>query len=844
MKTDDPKLTAYALGELGPEERAEIEGLLRADPEMAADIEATRAFVAQLRRELESEDADSLTDTQRAAVRRAAAPVADADLPAATSTPRWGTWMLRIAACLALLAIVAGLLFPSMRAVKENARLARQTRDWEERLAAESQRGGRLAINEPQSEFTSRYGIANERNTGEKEALIPKAVEMDLAKKELPILAESALRPDGGQANRGLVARGENERPDVIRHPVPPVKLEQAPAAAPVDEPAPAPAKSMPRPVAAATMPVAPGQKPAAEATETLRAKGKSATPGEGQSDPVLTGLTRRGGVIAQNGQNERQRFGDQAALVPGKSHVDGLDRVGLASDPGSSTEVDERRSYHYQESEEVLRLQKKLQEFQRQPTEANTEAYDAITDNPFLDVRGNERSTFSIDVDSASYANVRRFLNAGQRPPRGAIRIEELINYFRYDYPQPEAGQAFSATVEIAACPWKPEHRLARICLQGREVKREQRPPSNLVFLIDVSGSMQPPNKLPLVKESLRLLVDQLAAEDSVAIAVYAGASGCVLEPTHDKSAIRAALNKLEAGGSTNGASGIQLAYDLAQKAFLREGVNRVLLATDGDFNVGVTSQSALVDLIEQKAKTGIFLSVLGFGMGNLKDSTLEKLADKGNGNYAYIDTLNEGRRVLVEQMSGTLVTIAKDVKMQIEFNPAQVSAYRLIGYENRLMRKEEFNDDTKDAGEIGAGHSVTALYEIVPAGVSAATPLVDPLKYQPSESSVDKHGATAISRESFTLKLRHKAPDSDKSQLMEVPVTDQGITWEKSSRDFRFAAAVASFGMLLRDSPHKGNANWDTTLELAIEGQGEDTSGYRAEFISLIGKAKALSR
>jgi Ca-activated chloride channel family protein len=464
--------------------------------------------------------------------------------------------------------------------------------------------------------------------------------------------------------------------------------------------------------------------------------------------------------------------------------------------------------------------------------------------DNPFMDVRGNPVSTFSIDVDSASYANVRRFLNAGQKPPKGAVRIEELLNYFSYDYPQPNGEQAFSATLEAGPCPWKPEHRLVRLGLKGRDIKRDQRPATNLVFLIDVSGSMQPANKLPLVKESLRLLVDQLGAEDRVSIAVYAGASGCVLEPTSDKGAVRAALDTLEAGGSTNGASGIQLAYDLAQKAFIKGGVNRVILATDGDFNVGITSQTALIELIESKAKSGVFISVHGFGMGNLKDSTLEKLADKGNGNYAYIDTLNEGRKVLVEQMSGTLVTIAKDVKIQVEFNPAQVTAYRLIGYENRLLAKEDFNDDTKDAGEIGAGHSVTALYEVVPSGQPAPNRAVDPLKYQTAPLAAAQPAPNALSREMLTLKLRHKLPDGDKSQLLEIPLVDEGGAREKTSRDFRFAAAVASFGMLLRDSPHKGAANWDATMELAVEGKGDDASGYRGEFISLISKAKALEQ
>ncbi|MEA3208955.1 MAG: Ca-activated chloride channel [Chthoniobacter sp.] len=513
----------------------------------------------------------------------------------------------------------------------------------------------------------------------------------------------------------------------------------------------------------------------------------------------------------------------------------------------------------------------KSLGEIRRAREAGNTEAYDAITDNAFLAVHGNPLSTFSIDVDTASYANVRRFLNQQRLPPKGAVRIEELINYFDYDYPQPEGDAPFSATMEVATCPWQPEHRLVRIGLKGREIARDRRPASNLVFLIDVSGSMQPANKLPLLKKSLGLLVDQLTPEDTVSIAVYAGASGCVLEPTNKKSEIRRALNKLESGGSTNGASGIQLAYQLAERSFIKGGANRVILATDGDFNVGVTNQSELVELIEKKAKSGVFLTVLGFGMDNLKDSTLEKLADKGNGNYAYIDTLLEGKKVLVDQMSGTLVTIAKDVKIQVEFNPAQVAAYRLIGYENRMLKKEDFNDDTKDAGEIGAGHTVTALYEVVPAGKDApGSPAVDPLKYQRAAKEraeaeraveetirrIDEEAAIANRRvsgeppqpsasgEMLTLKLRYKAPDGDTSKLLEFPLTDDGRTWERSSRDFRFAAAVASFGMLLRESPHKGAANWNSTLELAVEGKGDDRNGYRAEFVGLLERAKAAAR
>ena len=469
-----------------------------------------------------------------------------------------------------------------------------------------------------------------------------------------------------------------------------------------------------------------------------------------------------------------------------------------------------------------------------------NTEAYDRIEDNQFLQATQNPLSTFSIDVDTASYAVVRRFLQGGRLPPKDAVRIEEMLNYFSYNYPVPSEEGPFSASVEVAQAPWALEHRLVRIGLKGQELGMEQRPSSNLVFLLDVSGSMQPANKLPLLKNAMRLLVDRLGEKDRVAIVVYAGASGLVLPSTSSdqKGEILAALENLRAGGSTNGGSGIRLAYQTAVSNFITGGVNRVILATDGDFNVGTTNQGDLTRLIEDNAKSGVFLTVLGFGMGTYKDSTLEKLADMGNGNYAYIDTINEARKVLVNEINSTLVTIAKDVKIQIEFNPLQVSAYRLIGYENRLLRQEDFNDDTKDAGEIGAGHTVTALYEIVPAGKGLQIPGVDPLKYQTSMGTTD----VAQSGELLTLKLRYKQPDGETSRLLEFPVRDGDKVYSQASQDFKFAAAVASFGMILRESPYQGNGTLAAVLELAQEGKGIDPHGYREEFLELVKQARAL--
>jgi len=465
-----------------------------------------------------------------------------------------------------------------------------------------------------------------------------------------------------------------------------------------------------------------------------------------------------------------------------------------------------------------------------------NTEGYDHIAENDFIAVADDPRSTFSIDVDTGSYSNIRRFLNGGRLPPIDAVRIEEMINYFSYEYPQPQGEDPFSVNVEVGAAPWTPEHRLVRIGLKGREIVRDDRPSVNLVFLLDVSGSMSDRNKLPLLVRSFSMLVEQLNESDRVGIVVYAGASGVVLEPTpgNQRRAIIEAMERLQAGGSTNGASGIQAAYELARRNFDKDGTNRVILATDGDFNVGTTDRGSLIRLIEKEAASGVFLTVLGFGMGNYKDGTLEQLADKGNGSYGYIDTINEARKILVDQMSGTLFTIAKDVKIQVEFNPSRVSSYRLIGYENRALSHRDFNDDTKDAGEIGAGHTVTALYEIVPAGTEVQ-PMVDPLKYQPERGPADPID------ELLTVKLRYKQPDGDTSKLIQEPVTDRGDDGDATA-DFRFASAVAGFGMLLRKSKHSGTATFDSILKQAEGARGQDDHGYRREFTDLVRKAAGL--
>lgn len=477
---------------------------------------------------------------------------------------------------------------------------------------------------------------------------------------------------------------------------------------------------------------------------------------------------------------------------------------------------------------------------WQSGPSAFNTEAYDHIQESTFQSSVDAPLSTFAIDVDTASYANVRRFLRDGQHPPPDAVRIEELVNYFSYDYPEPKTGSPFSVTTEVSACPWEPKHRLVHIGLKGKAPKATSEKPKNLVFLVDVSGSMQSADKLPLLRRGLDLLVREMGPKDRIAIAVYAGASGLALPstPGSRKSEILTALHSLSAGGSTNGAQGIELAYRVAQQHFVNDGINRVILATDGDFNVGLTSQGELTRLIEQKRKSGVFLTVLGFGRGNLKDSTMEMLADKGNGNYAYIDSLGEARRVLVEQAGATLETIAKDVKIQVEFNPSEVQSYRLIGYENRMLQARDFNDDKKDAGEIGAGHTATALYEIVPAAAAAPSSEVDELKYQ----SARRMSQAAKSGELLTVKLRYKEPDGDRSRLVTHTVSAAVTPIFRTSSDFRFSAAVAAFGMVLRDSEQRGSATLPEIRRLAEAALGKDPNGLRRQLLAMIDRAREL--
>jgi Ca-activated chloride channel family protein len=473
---------------------------------------------------------------------------------------------------------------------------------------------------------------------------------------------------------------------------------------------------------------------------------------------------------------------------------------------------------------------------------EYNREGYNPIDENQFLRAINSPLSTFAIDVDGASYTNVRRFINNNQLPPKDAVRIEEFLNYFTYDYPEPEDDRPFSLTTEISQAPWNPQHKLVHIGLQGQRIATENLPPSNLVFLLDVSGSMDSPDKLPLLKSALRLLVNELRETDRVSIVVYAGSAGLVLPPTpgSQKDQILDAIASLNAGGSTAGGEGIKLAYEVARQNFMRAGNNRVILATDGDFNVGISSDAELIRLIEDYRDRDVFLSVLGFGTGNLQDAKMEQLANRGNGNYAYIDNILEAKKVLVNEIGGTLLTIAKDVKIQVEFNPAKVQAYRLIGYENRLLQAEDFNNDKKDAGELGAGHSVTALYEIIPVGVNSSfeLPEVDPLRYQQKTEEFSGNNSDEL----MLIKLRYKQPTGDRSALISQPLVDREIPLKNASNNFKFAAAVAEFGMILRESKYQGSANLDQVVNLARQSQGEDAAGDRAEFIRLVEACKTL--
>lgn len=838
---DDPRLTAYALGDLDDAERAELEREIEDSPELQSEVEAIRNTAASLSAAFASEAVPQFAELSALEL-SAVTPSS----PLTTSRPR-RLLSLKVLALAASLA-VAVILWYVPHAARERTRQA--ARSHLKQLGISSH-----AYHDTFGDAVLRYSLQDRNGSASTledlyhqsgAATAPAATPID-DKKDASLSASPPFETKTRSVNR--IVGGD---------------------ATPHSEATPPSAQSPQDKLDSTTTPVFSGEfliiaggsaAPAVgkqlgqdvEKAEWQYQSGGVAAPNMGGQTPgepaqslyspaPPTPLAPRGGMGMGNGGGQ---FGTQSLDgVNGSINSQGDNPwdadVSIALSGLSSVPVGEEPPIVYPPAEVWSRLTERRRE--RQELSPGTEDYNTIIENPFRRVTDEPLSTFSIDVDTASYANMRRFLDQNTLPPRAAVRIEELVNYFPYDYAQPTGEDPFAVHVEVAGCPWNPRHRLARVALKGREIDADRRPPSNLVFLVDVSGSMRPDNKLPLVKQGLRMLVARLREDDRVAIVTYAGNSGVALASTggEQRSIILEAIDRLESGGSTNGASGIELAYALAVGHFVRGGTNRVILATDGDFNVGVTDRGQLTRLIEEKARSGVFLSVLGFGMGNLKDSTLETLADKGNGQYAYIDGEREAHKVLVEELSGTLVTIAKDVKLQVEFNPAQVAGFRLLGYENRVLAHQDFNNDQKDAGDIGAGHTVTAFYEIVPVGVAGEKvgPTGEPLKYQavPQSERKSERPDGDVSPELLTVKLRYKQPDGVTSKLLEVPVTDGGNPLTNASGEFRFAASVVQFGLLLRDSSFRCNANLGSVLTEAQATVGEDPEGHRREFVRLV--------
>jgi Ca-activated chloride channel family protein len=845
---DDPKWTAYILGELNDAERVEIERLLETSSEARALVEELQLAAVTLKEELTPAGAVSLNPEQRAAIRVAAEP----------AKKKWFSWTpSRWQAALAAAAVVLVAVAVPWNTLRQET--VSQVAD----LSVENLRDERAAA--PASEVSSKREsrIANEVAVTsvpvEKNSQVAKdqsdgiAVAPVIPLGNLAAIQEAESAGTGKLAGRTLDVTGAlipgatvsatNQSSGQVKSTVTNgdgtfslSDLSPGPyrvtASLPGFQTAVNPRQEV-RAQETATLDIPLSVSTVSSAVEVvvdapngsqdrLRANSGGGGAGQGVGAGVRPGTGT--GVPGAVGARLAQAQGAVAAAPPPPPPP--------PTPPPPSARALESSVAAVRRADEITRVA------------PNAEAYDRIVDNPFIRASQENFATFSIDVDTASYANVRRFLTQNQRPPRDAVRIEEMINYFSYDYARPSGNLPIAPNMEVASAPWNPANRLVRIGIKARELEGNRRPPSNLVFLIDVSGSMNTPNKLPLLKQGLKLLVDRLGENDMVSIVVYAGASGLVLPPTNGirKETINQAIDSLYPGGSTNGASGIQLAYNQAVANFIRGGANRVVLMTDGDFNVGITNQGDLTRLIEERAKSGVFLSVLGFGMANIKDATLERLADRGNGNYAYIDNINEARKVLVEEMGGTLVTVAKDVKIQVDFNPGMVEAYRLIGYENRVLRTEDFNNDLKDAGDMGAGHTVTALFEVVPRGGTVPGPSVDPSKYVAPVASDTPRPTVSNSKEMLTLRVRYKQPDGDTSSRMDVPLVDRGGAFNRASSDFRFAASVASFGMILRDSPYRGLATLDWVLDIAEGSRGADRNGYRQEFISLVQRARQL--
>ncbi len=917
---NDPRLTAFALGELPEHERLEIERLLEESAEARAALAEIQDTIDLVKGELAAEPVPALTSSQRQAIEAQLAASLAAPSPAQPAVTlatehegervslswRWLSLGLTAAALVGIALVLprdpqrdavvsVATIQDDEKEVAEVAMTARHSLKVEAGRAldesGENKSLDKLSVvtrstllNEAQeSEGFGGKQMAGRPTSDDSNKSLPYRVATKTDREifgagvtESPPISDASRLQKREKLNESVVAQGSGASRAMRRN----VVSDDAPAAPLV-----------------ATAPIAAGAAPAAAPpAEKIQALAKrkpvvSSAPTNGERMRALNSSRGAAVRLEDEAKSNDAKFAAGSRAVAAEARdgtapsaglaapafgVEGKPAEAKAASGPTATVATARKLSGLAENEKgkadtqlALRedARKKLDEktalgldalsLQRESREQapNTEAYEAITENEFLVPQESPLSTFSIDVDSASYANMRRFLTQGQLPPPSAIRVEELVNYFSYQYAQPADGQPFSVLADAAPCPWSKDNYIARIGLKARDIDKAKRPPTNLVFLIDVSGSMATPNKLPLVKRGMSLLVEEMSETDRISIVTYAGDAGLKLEPTtgNEQARIMTVIDGLNAGGSTNGAAGINLAYEQALRHFNKEAANRVILCTDGDFNVGISSDDELVKLIQTQAKTGVYLSIFGFGMGNLKDSKLEKLADKGNGHYGYIDDLNEARKVFNEELVGTLYTVAKDVKLQVEFNPLTVGAYRLIGYENRTLAAQDFNDDTKDAGEIGAGHTVTALYEIVPVGKWPKPSGVDPLKYAAADKAADRKLVEAkdaakkvpadVADDLFTVKLRYKLPDAETSvKTIDYVVDDIAGKKIVPSNDLMWAASVANFGMQLRRSKHAGQWKLDDIAETASGLAEGDRTGRRAEFVELVKKAAAI--
>ncbi len=847
FQPDDPRLTAYALGELGPTERAQVEAMLVDSAEARTALEEVRETIGLLSRKLTLEPALTLTTSQREFVKQSAIVPAPAVVASPGKTSHWGT-IARTATTVAAVAAVA-VAVPWM------------SRNWQGGSQDQFSNAERMVASTSAPEATRRDEGGTPLSTMTSRASADESKPMGFQSDDGPVVALNSI--SDGEAVTSFTAEEFAEKAISSESLATNVPTDNVQYFGPTGSPSPATSDN---PAGGPAGHVELGQD-AGESKSGSNTSGESFTGSslvadnsaiDAVNEPMMSKLVASAAESKKSNESKSLRESERATLslatanpssargqkmigeakasapiLLGRSVAEANDGIGAGGFAGRG------------ESEELRRFETGVElskdSYARfrslRPAAPGTEAYETIVENAFLTPMEQPLSTFSIDVDTASYANMRRFIQQGQIPPAGAVRIEELVNYFRYDYPEPTDGSPFSVNIDVAACPWNSQNKLARVGLKAKTITEDKRPATNLVFLIDVSGSMAAENKLPLVKQALNVLVSRMGENDQIAIVTYAGEAGLKLNSTSgsERKAIQQAIDSLQSGGSTNGAAGINIAYDAAIQSFIKGGANRVILCTDGDFNVGVSDDNTLVEMIQEKAASGVFLSVFGFGMGNLKDAKLEKLADKGNGNYGYIDGLGEARKVFGEQLSGTLITVAKDVKLQLEFNNSTVGAYRLIGYENRVLAAKDFDDDTKDAGEIGASHTVTALYEIVPKAVWLTQVGLNPEKFDIVERTGENK--EAADGRLFTVKLRHKLPDAETSERsMDYAAMNSDVLLSDSNVDFRFAAAVASFGMQIRDSKFRGHWTMQNVLSMADASLSTDRNGERTEFTDLV--------